>query len=499
MELGTKAMWEQAVEQLSIPNQAYIGGEFVCSQSKQTFSCINPANNQLLSEVALCDVADVHNAVTSASKVFQQGYWSRQSPQQRKKSLLKLADLIDKHADSLALLETLDMGKPIKDSRLLDIPSAANSIRWYAEAIDKIYGEIAPTAENQLGLITREPIGVVTAIVPWNFPLLMACWKIAPALAAGNSVILKPSEKSPLTAIKLAELVAEADFPPGVFHVLPGYGHTVGKALALHPHVDALAFTGSTTVAKQLLMYAGQSNMKRVWLEAGGKSPNIVFADSPDLAYAAEAAASAICFNQGEVCTAGSRLFVEKSITKEFLSLVRKAMNKWQPGNPLDPEVTLGAIVDAQQLKKIQQYIELGEKEGAELLQGGQRVRQELGGFFIQPALFGNVENTMRVAQDEIFGPVLAAITFTDSNEAVNQANDSQYGLAAGIWTSDLNKAHLVAKQLKAGSVWINHYFGGDMTAPFGGYKQSGIGRDKSLHAFDKYTEIKTTWFSFQG
>ena len=335
---------------------------------------------------------------------------------------------------------------------------------------------------------------MVAAIVPWNFPLMMACWKLGPALATGNSVVLKPSEKSPLTAIRIAQLAIDAGIPAGVLNVLPGYGHTVGKALALHMDVDTLVFTGSTRVAKQLMIYAGESNMKRVWLEAGGKSPNIVFADAPDLEAAAQAAAGAIAFNQGEVCTAGSRLLVERSVKERFLPMVVEALKGWKPGNPLDPATNVGALVDTQQLNTVLGYIDAGREAGAQVLIGGQRTLEDTGGLYVEPTIFDGVDNAMKIAQEEIFGPVLSVITFDSAEEAVAIANDTPYGLAAAVWTADLSKAHRTARALRAGSVWVNQYDGGDMTAPFGGFKQSGNGRDKSLHAFDKYTELKATW-----
>ncbi len=408
--------------------------------------------------------------------------------------LIRFADLLEANREELALLETLDMGKPIGDSLTVDIPGAARALRWSGEAIDKIYDEVAATPHDQLGLVTREPVGVVAAIVPWNFPLMMACWKLGPALATGNSVVLKPSEKSPLTAIRIARLAIDAGIPAGVLNVLPGYGHTVGKALALHMDVDTLVFTGSTRVAKQLMIYAGESNMKRVWLEAGGKSPNIVFADAPDLQAAAQAAAGAIAFNQGEVCTAGSRLLVERSIKERFLPMVVEALKGWKPGNPLDPATNVGALVDTQQLNTVLGYIDAGRQAGAQVLIGGQRTLEETGGLYVEPTIFDGVDNAMKIAQEEIFGPVLSVISFDSAEEAVAIANDTPYGLAAAVWTADLSKAHRTARALRAGSVWVNQYDGGDMTAPFGGFKQSGNGRDKSLHAFDKYTELKATW-----
>ena len=488
------AQWQARAQALKIEARAFIDGQYCTAQSGETFDCISPIDGRLLAKVASTDEADANRAVANARAVFESGVWSRMAPVKRKAILQRFADLLEANGEELALLETLDMGKPIGDSLSVDVPAAARAIRWSAEAIDKIYDEVAATAHDELGLVTREAIGVVAAIVPWNFPMIMSCWKLGPALASGNSVILKPSEKSPLTAIRFAQLAFEAGLPAGVLNVLPGFGHTVGKALALHMDVDCLVFTGSTKIAKQLMIYAGESNMKRVWLEAGGKSPNIVFADAPDLKAAAEAAASAIAFNQGEVCTAGSRLLVERSIYEQFVPMVVEALKGWKPGHPLDPATRVGAIVDQQQLNTVLSYIEAGHAEGAKALAGGERVMTETGGYFVAPTLFSGATNAMRIAREEIFGPVLTVIAFDSVEEAIQIANDTPYGLAAGVWTSNLSKAHLTAKALRAGSVWVNQYDGGDMTAPFGGFKQSGNGRDKSLHAFDKYTELKATW-----
>mgnify|MGYP000200459093 CR=1 FL=1 len=487
------AYWQQQAQSLNIEGRAFINGSYVDAHNNETFACISPIDGKELSRITLCQELEANLAVDCSRKVFEQGIWSKAAPVQRKAIMLEFANLIEQHCDELALLETLDMGKPINDAINVDIPGAVRAIRWSAEAIDKIYDEVAPTPENELGLITREAVGVVGAIVPWNFPLVMASWKIGPALSAGNSVILKPSEKSPLTAIKLAALAKQAGIPDGVFNVLPGFGHQVGKALALHNDIDTLVFTGSTAIAKQLMIYAGESNMKRVWTEAGGKSPNIIFADAPNLDDAAIAAAGAICFNQGEVCTAGSRLLVEASIKDEFITKVRAAMQQWQPGNPLDPNTNIGAIVDQAQYERILSYIDTGKNEAC-LYSGGEKTQPVAGGFYIEPTMFSDVDNHMAIASDEIFGPVLSVITFEDVSEAISIANDTPYGLAAGIWTSDISKAHKVAKAVRAGSVWVNQWDGGDMTAPFGGFKQSGNGRDKSLHAFDKYTELKATW-----
>ena len=490
----TRADWEQRAKTLSIETRAFVHGEYRAAESGATFECISPVDGRVLGQVASCDLADAELAVRDARATFNSGVWSRLAPVKRKQIMIRFADLIDAHAEELALLETLDMGKPISDSLNIDVPAASRAIRWSGEAIDKIYDEVAATPHDELGLVTREPVGVVAAIVPWNFPLLMTCWKLGPALSTGNSVILKPSEKSPLTGIRIAQLAIEAGIPAGVFNVLPGFGHTVGKALALHMDVDTLVFTGSTKIAKQLMIYAGESNMKRVWLEAGGKSPNIVFADAPDLQAAAESAASAIAFNQGEVCTAGSRLLVENAIKDKFVPMVVEAIKAWKPGNPLDPATNVGALVDTTQMNNVLAYIQAGHEDGAKLVAGGSRVMEETGGTYVEPTIFDGVSNAMRIAKEEIFGPVLSVIGFDTQEEAVAIANDTIYGLAAAVWTSNLSRAHLVGKALRAGSVWINQYDGGDMTAPFGGFKQSGNGRDKSLHAFDKYTELKATW-----
>lgn len=490
----TRADWEQRAQALKIEGRAFIDGEYTAAASGETFDCLSPVDGRMLAKVASCDDADAQRAVASARRAFDSGAWARLAPAKRKATMIRFAGLLKQNAEELALLETLDMGKPISDSLNIDVQGAAGALSWSGEAIDKLYDEVAATPHDQLGLVTREPVGVVAAIVPWNFPLMMACWKLGPALSTGNSVVLKPSEKSPLTAIRIAQLAVEAGIPAGVLNVLPGYGHTVGKALALHMDVDTVVFTGSTKIAKQLMVYAGESNMKRVWLEAGGKSPNIVFADAPDLQAAAAAAASAIAFNQGEVCTAGSRLLVERSIKERFLPLVVEALKGWKPGNPLDPATNVGALVDTQQMNTVLSYIEAGHADGAKLVTGGKRILQETGGTYVEPTIFDGVNNAMKIAQEEIFGPVLSVLTFDSAEEAINIANDTQYGLAAAVWTADLSKAHRTAKALRAGSVWVNQYDGGDMTAPFGGFKQSGNGRDKSLHAFDKYTELKSTW-----
>ena len=485
--------WHARAAELKPRDQAFINGRYVDAASGERFDCFSPIDGRLLARVAACDQADVDLAVSAARAAFDKGEWSQASPGYRKKVLLAFADLMAAQAKELALLETLDMGKPIRFSLSVDIPSTVRCLRWYAEAIDKLYDQVAPTERNVLATITREPVGVVGAIVPWNFPLIMAAWKFAPALAAGNSIIIKPSENSPLSALRIAELAMEAGLPEGVFNVVPGYGHTAGKALALHGDVDCISFTGSTATGKLMMQYAGQSNLKRVWLECGGKSPNIVMADVENLEQAAKAAASAIYFNQGEMCSAGSRLLVHESIKEVFLERVMHYAGQFQVGDPLDARTTLGALVDAGHLQRVQHYVTEAQQQGAQLRQGGSRQRESSGGYYYEPTLL-EVTPQMTIAREEVFGPVLSAISFRTEAEAIQIANEVMYGLAAAVWTRDLNTAHRMSRALRAGLVYINCYDDDDITVPFGGYKQSGNGRDKSLHAFDKYTELKTTW-----
>lgn len=479
---------------LSFRNQAFIGGKYVPSASGEAFDCVSPIDGRVLTSVAACDVEDVNRAVAAARAVFEKGSWSTCHPGKRKKVMLKFAELMGKHKDELALLETLDMGKPISASAGGDIPGSIQAIQWYAEAADKVYDEISPYRPDSVSLITREPIGVVAAVVPWNYPLMMASWKLGPALATGNSVIIKPAEQSPLTALRIAELAMEAGLPEGVLQVLPGFGETAGQALGRHMDVDMIAFTGSTQVGKYFLRYAGESNMKHVSLETGGKSPNIVFADAGDLEHIAKTSADGVFYNSGQSCNAPTRILVQETIRDEFVALMAKHAKPWTPADPLDPNTTMGAVVDADQMNRVLGYIEAGRSEGATVAAGGSQVRKDTGGAYIEPTVFSDVQNSMKIAQEEIFGPVVVAVSFKDEAEAVRLANDSIYGLQANLWTRDVSRAHKLSRQLKAGTVVVNNVWGSDITNPFGGYKQSGIGRDKSLHAMDKYCQVKNTY-----
>lgn len=490
--------WQQQAAKLTFRDQAMIGGRFVAAAGGATFDAINPATNQLLARVAACTSEDVDRAVASARQAFEQGPWARMAPTERKRVMLRLAELMLAHREELALLESLNMGKPVLDAYNIDVPGAAQVFAWYGESLDKLYDQVAPTAANAVATITREPIGVVAAVVPWNFPLDMAAWKLAPALAAGNSVVLKPAEQSPLSALRLAELALEAGMPEGVLNVVPGLGEIAGKALGLHPDVDCLVFTGSTQVGKYFMQYSAQSNLKQVWLECGGKSPNLVFDDCKDLDLAAEKAAFGIFFNQGEVCSANSRLYVQRSIHDAFIERLIAKARDWLPGNPLDPASRAGAIVDAQQTSQIMAAIGRAQEEGALLVAGGRQLSFNGSSNFIEPTIFTHVDPQSSLSREEVFGPVLAVTAFDTEEEAIRLANDSVYGLAASVWSDDLNRVHRVARQLRVGSVSVNTVDALDVVAPFGGYKQSGFGRDLSLHAFDKYTQLKTTWIQLR-
>ena len=495
MDFHNLAYWQEKAKNIAIETRIFINGEYSAAADNSVFATVDPAAQQTLAEVARGKKADVDRAVQAARSAFERGDWSQASPAQRKAVLNKFADLMEAHCEELALLETLDTGKPIRHSLRDDIPGAARAIRWYAEAIDKVYGEVAPTGGNELAMIVREPIGVIAAVVPWNFPLLLACWKLGPALASGNSVVLKPSEKSPLSALRLAGLAKEAGLPDGVFNVVSGFGHEAGQALARHPDVEVITFTGSTRTGKQLLKDAGDSNMKRVWLEAGGKSANIVFADCPDLQKAVNATAGGIFYNQGQVCIAGTRLLLEESIADRFLDLLKEQAKGWQPGNPLDPNTAMGMLIDNSHADSVHSFIRAGEAHSTLLLDG----RKNPWPAAVGPTIFVDVDPASALSQEEIFGPVLVVTRFKTEEQALALANDSRYGLGAAVWPRDLSRAHRISRRLKAGSVFVNNYNDGDMTVPFGGYKQSGNGRDKSLHALEKFTELKTIWIALES
>ncbi|MFI0965972.1 aldehyde dehydrogenase [Streptomyces sp. NPDC021080] len=462
--------------------------------SGAAFDAVSPRDGRVLTRIADAGTAEVDAAVAAARRAFDTGPWPRLAPAERGTMLLRIADLLQERRADLALTVSLEMGKPITEAYEIELRALVNTFRWYGQLADKLTDESPHTAADALALVTREPAGVVGAVVPWNFPLTLAGWKVAPALAAGCTVVLKPSENSPLSALLLGRIATEAGLPPGVLNVVGGTGPVAGRAIGLHPDVDVLAFTGSTAVGRHFLRYAADSNLKRVWLELGGKSPNIILPDAPDLEKAAATAAWGIFFNQGEMCTAPSRLLVHTSIAEQVTESVVRRARDLRIGDPLDPSTEMGALVGEAHLGRVQGHIADGLAEGARLRTGGSRTRTDTGGSYLEPTVFDQVDPGMRLAREEIFGPVLSVLTFDDLDEAVRLANDTEYGLAAGLWTSDLSTAHRVSRALKAGTVWVNCYEEGDLTVPFGGMKQSGNGRDKSAHAMEKYTELKTTW-----
>lgn len=487
--------WHDKAAKLSFEGRLFIDGDFREAISGAKFETINPANDSIIAAVSRGDAADIDLAVASARKAFKSGAWSRLAPRARMAVMLRFADLIEKHAEEFALLDTIDMGKPIQEMLTVDIPLALNCIRFTAECIDKIEGSVGSTANDVLSYVIHQPLGVVGCIVPWNYPLLMTAWKIAPALAAGNSVVLKPAEQSPLSALLLARLFVEAGGPAGVLNVVNGFGAEAGKALALHGGVDKIAFTGSAEVGKLMLIYAGQSNMKKVATECGGKSPHIVLADAQNLETAAWWAAMGIFGNQGEVCCAGSRIIVEQSIVPDFTeALIAQAKSGYVPGDPLDDKTTMGPLVTREQQQRVLNYIAIGRQAGADCILGGGVPDGLEHGAYVAPTIFTGVNNGMTIAREEIFGPVASIIPVSGYDEAVTIANDSPFGLAAGIWTSDLGKAHRFARDVEAGMVYVNSYMNGDMQLPFGGWKESGNGRDKCMDAILSYTQSKGVW-----
>ena len=486
-------------ERLDLRTQAFIDGGFRDAVDGRRYVTRNPATGQPIAEVAEGGPADVDAAVAAARRAADDGRWSRMSPGDRKRILVRWADRIEDHARELGLIETIDAGKPIVDTVGLDMPETAACIRWHAEAADKLYGQVAPSPEGTVATITQEPCGVVGAVIPWNYPAQMAAWKLGPALATGNTVVMKPASTTSLSLLRIAELGAEAGIPDGVLNVVTGPGDVVGEAIGRHPDIDCVAFTGSTEVGRRFLHYAAESNLKRVLLELGGKSPQIVFDDVTDLEHVAANVAVAIFWNMGENCSAGSRLLVHRSKRAALLEAVQAELANWPVGDPLDPATKIGALISRGHMETVLGYIAAGRAEGARVVTGGERILEESGGWFVPPTVFDGVRNDMRIAREEIFGPVLSVIEFDTEAEAVALANDTPYGLAASLYTHDLDRAHRVARDLKAGVVGVNAYSEGDMTTPFGGYKQSGFGgHDKSVHAHAQYTETKTIWIQLR-
>lgn len=490
-----KDLITRTLNSLELPGKAFIGGKSVDSISGKTFATENPATGKTLAQIAECDPRDVDLAVQKARNAFESGWWSQMKPVERKAILFKFADLIEKNGSELAIMETLEAGKPVTDCFTIDVPETLNCIRWHAEAADKFYDQMTPSGLLNVGLVVREPIGVVGIVLPWNFPAWMMAMRAGPALATGNSVVIKPAEQSSLSTLRIAELAAEAGIPEGVFNVVTGFGETAGQAIGRHMDIDAVAFTGSTEVGRLFLRYSAESNLKRVVLECGGKSPQIIMSDVTNIDSIASNVAACIFWNMGESCTAGSRLIVHKSIKDKFLDEVINKSKEWVVGDPIEPETKMGPLIEKAHLEKVLSYIEAGKTEGANLILGGKQILEETGGYYVEPTIFDTVANDMKIARDEIFGPVLAVITFDSEKEAVTLANDTCYGLAASLYTNDLDVAHRVSRLLKVGTVSVNCYSEGDMSAPFGGWKESGFGgRDKGSYAHDQYTEIKTIW-----
>ncbi len=476
------------------PKKLLIGGKWVDSEAGKTFETRNPANDQVLARVAEGSKADVDMAVKAARKAFEEGPWRKMGAAERSRLIYKLADLIEKHADEFAQLETLDNGKPIKESRYVDVPQTIETFRYYAGWVTKLEGETINVNSNFFNYTLREPVGVVGQIIPWNFPLLMAAWKLGPALACGNTLVLKPAEQTPLTALRLGELICEAGFPEGVVNIVTGFGpDAAGQALAEHMDVDKVAFTGEDKTGRKIIEYSA-GNLKRVSLELGGKAPNIVFADA-DIDAAVKGAIMGIFFNQGQVCCAGSRLFLEKSIHDQFLTKLEERARSLRQGPGLDEKTQIGPQVSKEQLERILNYCKIAAGEGAKLVCGGERPEGDLAkGYFVKPTIFAGVKNEMRIAQEEVFGPVLAVIPFASMEEVAEQANKVTYGLSGAVWTRDIKKAHKLASHIKAGTIWVNCFNAFDPAVPFGGYKMSGYGRELGKHSIELYTQIKSVW-----
>jgi len=493
--LLTESEFEAIAGSLDLPSNAFINGKFMSAKSGKTIPSVNPATGKVLTEVAACQSEDIDYAVSKAREAFDRGYWSRMHPSERKHAMIKLVKLMKRHRHELAVLESIDSGKPISDCVEIDIPESLHCLEWHAEAADKLYDKISPSGDDALGMIVREPIGVVGCVLPWNFPLMMVAWKLGPALATGNSVIIKPAPQTSLSALKLAELSIEAGIPPGVLTVVPGDGPEAGEALGMHPDVNAVSFTGSTVVGRRFLEYSARSNLKRIVLELGGKNPCVVLADAENLDHVAEHVAQAVFWNMGQNCSSNSRLIVQKGIKDDLLEKVIEKTADWRTGYPLDPSNRLGAMNTQEHFNKVMSYIDIGKKEGASVVLGGKSL--DIGdGIYIEPTIFDGVRRDMRIGREEIFGPVLSVIEVESPSEAISIANDTEYGLQASLFTSNVKQAHRMARDLQAGTVTVNCYGEGDISTPFGGYKQSGFGgRDNSLLAHDQYCETKTIWY----
>jgi len=495
----TQQQCEKALADLKLPTQAFINGEFVDAISGKTFTTLNPATGQPLAEIASCDAGDIDRAVAAARSAFESGVWSKMAPADRKNVLCRWADLIEDNLMELAVLEALESGKPVGECYAVDLPETVNAIRFHAEAADKLFDQVSPTGSDTLSLITREPAGVVGVVLPWNFPALMAGWKLGPALITGNSVVAKPAKLTSMSTLLLAELAHQAGLPDGVLNVVPGSGAGAGGAIGLHPDIDVAAFTGSTEVGRMFLEYSARSNLKEVVLECGGKNPQIVMGDVDDLDSVAEQVVASAFWNMGENCSAGSRLIVHSSIKDQLLEKVVQQLEQWQTGDPMNPDNLLGALIDEGHMHKVLSYIDKAKDEGCRLVTGGEQLHIESGGYFVAPTIFDEVTNDQTIAQEEIFGPVLAVISFETEEQAIRIANDTCYGLAASLYSDNINVAHRMAAAIRAGTVSVNCFSEGDMTTPFGGYKLSGFGgRDKSVFAHDQYCQLKTTWVALK-
>ncbi len=485
-ELLTHAEYQAIAQDLNLPVNAFIDGKFQAAKSKKTFASINPASGKPLATIAACDAKDVDFAVKKAREAFDDGRWSRLHPGERKDILIRLAKLMKRNSHELAVMESIDSGKPVRDCETIDLPETIHCLIWHAEAVDKIYDQSAPVGEDAMAMVVREPVGVVGCVLPWNFPMLMMAWKIAPALAAGNSVVLKPAEQTSLTALRIAELACEAGLPRGVLNVVPGMGPDVGEPLGRHPGVDMVSFTGSTETGRRFLQYSAESNLKKIVLECGGKNPAVVLEDAEDLDLVAEHVVNGAFWNMGENCSASSRLIVHEKVKDQLMKRIVARTRNWKTGDPLDPRHHLGALVDKEHFKKVSGYLKKGKA-----IVGGKTEQ----GRYVLPTIIDAVKPGDRLAQEEVFGPVLAVITVRSTDEAIAIANDTDYGLAASLFSANGKQALRAAREIKAGTVTINCYGEGDITTPFGGYKQSGFGgRDNSLHAHDQYTELKTIW-----